>query len=803
MYNREEFYFELEPFFLQGLRRLKPSDFQLKGKFVSGGIFPELEETLVYREEDQSLGFISETPTEGRKVYSQKGNFSGAIDLSNAGLKGRGTLDYQATTIAAQDFLFTPEELKCSAENFNLEADQTGKIPQINGEDVRISWLPNKDSMYVHSKEKSFDVFTETEHQVDGMLIYTPDGVMGRGELNWSEGKMKSDLFDFGHFEVESKETDLQIKALETDALAFVTTNMTGTMDFAKQYGNFKANDKNAITEMPHNQYKTSLNEFEWNVGKQNLTFIAPPNKTGTFTSLDKKQDELTFEGSSASYDFTTSHLNIGGVPSILSADAEIFPHEGNVVVKPGGAMQGLESARIVANKNHEITKAKVNVIGKNHYTGEGYYQYNFGTVTQEVYFDSVIGQLVGKKGSKVAKTIAQAQVGEGTPFKMATGFEFEGELTLDASKADLNYKGYAKIDHPTLPTARSFFVNMDGQRDAMTIKLNKAKDKQELGIRTGFFLNKETTEQYTKFLMPLPQRKDHPLMEAADMLTYDAAKQVYTLADSAKFNNPSASGNIVQFDMTTGAIKGIGTIDACPNLEGPDMHVVGVLNGGLAQEEFSQEAFGKTDMTAEALAGLNFNLPEALMSIIMADLQSSSFEANTTYYSNDEVYQTALYEMVSDKNSLSQLLQPLKTAKSFQLPVKDNHFNFLVGELDMRWDNDFNSLITKGQNISLVSAGKLGYSKEVKGMLELKMPTNGEDQIYFMIASPSGSYYYFGYKKGVLQTYSDNDAYTTAIEGMKSKAKILKGKDNTSYELELTTAQVVEQFKRRATLND
>jgi len=71
-YNRDSFYFELEPFSLNGMDSLISTEVQLDGKLFSGGIFPDMAETITVQD-DGSLGFTTETEEGGRGCAKQPG----------------------------------------------------------------------------------------------------------------------------------------------------------------------------------------------------------------------------------------------------------------------------------------------------------------------------------------------------------------------------------------------------------------------------------------------------------------------------------------------------------------------------------------------------------------------------------------------------------------------------------------------------------------------------------------------------------------------------------------------------------
>ena len=245
-------------------------------------------------------------------------------------------------------------------------------------------------------------------------MVLPPGGLYGNGALDWKEATLTSDLLLFKAKGVSADTANLSIKALDTDAeLAFNTKNVKTTLDFENEIGTFESNNKkDANTEMPYNQYKTSLDKFSWNMKAQTIHFESSAGAGGSFLSTRRDQDSLNFTASKASYDLATNILNIEGVPFIQVADATIYPDEGQVTVQAQAKMDMLQNARILANRTnqyHTINKANVQIFSRKNYKASGYYEYNIAGKEQEIKFSDIV---VKKTKSKKYVTKASGYVG-------------------------------------------------------------------------------------------------------------------------------------------------------------------------------------------------------------------------------------------------------------------------------------------------------------------------------------------------------------------------------------------------------
>ncbi|MEM9528250.1 MAG: hypothetical protein AAGA31_16675, partial [Bacteroidota bacterium] len=569
-YHRDSFYFELEPFSLNGMDSLLSSEIELDGKLFSGGIFPDMEETLTIQE-DGSLGFITETDEGGQGAYGDLGRYEGEVKLSNQGLEGSGRLSYLEANIDSEDLMFQLDKTTGSAKSFSLEESTSdGRVvPQTRGAEVNIEYKPYADSLVVNSVENApFELFKAGEHSFDGGLVLTPEALKGNGTLGWAAADMSSKDMDFSLFGASADTASVSIKSLAgDDRLALRTTNVKADVDFETQVASFENNSTDLSTTLPYNQFKTSIDRFDWDMAGGNITFQAEIGKD-RFTSIHPDQDELTFTGTAATYDINTSMLNVEGVPFILSADAKIIPGDGKIQVEPGAKITELTDAKIVAdtiNEYHIINRATVQLLGRKEYRASGFYEYNVGPHEQEVEFQDIVGTRIGKgnRNKKATATRAAGEVTEGTEFFVDDKTRFYGSINLDAGSKTLLFEGYAKIDAEKLPSAQWFTVRSEGDKKNLTLRVEEPKDRDGLPLFTGFYLSKPNRVIYPSMVQSLDFRKDHPILNCNKLFTYDESRDVFLFGDSVRIFNPDTVvvGNLMEFDNGAGTITGSGTL--------------------------------------------------------------------------------------------------------------------------------------------------------------------------------------------------------------------------------------------------
>ena len=802
VYKRDSFFFELKPFSFNSLDKFTPIDVKFDGKLRSFDIFPDIKETLVLRDEDQSLGFVTETEAAGLPVYKNAGNYKGAIDLSNQGLSGKGTLSYLQAVINSEDLVFRPKNTTGSADKYNLEEKRntTPEIPQVRGFDVDVLWRPYKDSLYVTAEEAPFEMFKEGQHTLKGTTILTPDGLKGNGIFDWPKATMVSETFSFGAYSTTADTSDLKIRAFDAEDLALVTDNLNAVIDFDKQVGNFKANDEYLTTSLPYNQYETSFNEFDWDIKGEIITFKADEGEKGRFLSVHPDQDSLRFEGEAASYNLKTSTLNITGVDRMISADALIYPDGGLVDVEKGGKMTLLKNARIEAdtiNKYHVINRAEVEVLGRKEFRANGFYEYNIGGVEQEIRFDEIVGTRIGKgsRADKATATRATGEVSSEKDFLIDYKTLYRGTISLFSETPNLKFEGYARLKSNTLRRLHWFTVAFDGDKKDLKIKYDVPKNYQAEPLRTGLYLSKENNRVYTNIMAPLYFRKDRPIIDATGYLDYDRTRDAYVFGDSVKVLKDSYQGNKITYLDETGEVKAEGKFDIGGNLKYISMSAAGRATAEAPPLDTSSMVIPA--VTGDFMLAIDLLLPDELKKLLITDFQSSSFDAQPINYTDGKsFYQKAASELFSEKE-LGSIINGLNQG-IFDVPKKVNKYDLLFSKVPMKWDPDYQSFVSNEQKINLASVGGELLNKTITAYIEAKMPTKDDDRLYIYLKSPSDLYYFFGFKEGIMNIVSNNPAFNDYVIGMKEKERIRKMPDGETFEIQPVNAGTARSFVSR-----
>lgn len=803
VYKRDSFYFQADPFTFNNLGNFTGESLRFRGRLVSDSIFPTIEESIRLMP-DSSLGFVTQTPRNGLGTYVDRGRYTGEISLSHRGLEGKGLIQYLRASANSEDVVFRPEQMVGSARRFDITEDRKGPIfmPKVEGSNVLINWLPYRDSMYVTTQDKAFDFYPEKSHTLTGMLILTPDGLRGRGVFDWDKGYVESQLLSFGAHDVLSDTMNLKIRALGSSELAFDTRNINGKADFDDQFGKFRANSEELSTDMPYNRYQTSMNEFEWDMKEETITFKSDPGKMADFFCTDPTQDSLRFSGNTALYNLRTNLLQVGGVPRIFSADAFIYPDSGKVEVRSGGVITTLENARIVADtvsKYHVINRATVDIKGRRHYEGKGFYEYAVGQRQQEIAFDRIIGYPVGKGAftEKKPVTRAEAEIAEEKEFYMDTRTKFQGKVFLEGDEKELLFDGFAFLDAERLNRKGWFSVNSKVDRKDVLIRFDKPRTLEGEPVRTGFFINKSTSFIYPSVMTQLFLRKDRPLLEVTGMMRYDRAGDTYALGDSTKVIAGSRRGNILTFSNKTGNVFGEGKLTFGQGLDLVKVEAAGSMTTNFnVPDSLVYEGGKPPKVNVEAMLGLEMIIPDALMKVMLNDF-NKAFDGAYIDYLSDPFYERYLSEFIPDDAVCNEVVSVMRS-RALSLPESFKRFPFFMPKVALLWNPELQSFVSQGDRLPMASIKGDMMNRYLRGHLELRMPSSEDDRLYIYLKSGSDFFYFFGYRGGILSITSNNPEFMDAAAKLKAKELVLKMPEDKVYEIQFVGPETAELWLKR-----
>ncbi len=795
IYERDKFYFKIDPFTLDSIEGYNKDNIHFSGVLVSGGIIPDLNETLVVRQSDWSLGFEYKTPASGMPIYNGKATFKNVIDLSNKGLRADGTINYLSTTFSDAYVTLFPDEMEGHSKNMVMEQRKSPvEFPKVVGVENSLRWKVSKDKFHVEKDTSNF-VMYDGKAKLDGNLVITSKGLHGEGTTFIDKAMLESKDFVYNKDVFDADTADFSIFGANVSDRVFDGSGQKAHIDFLAKQGDFTSNGDMSEQNFPYNKYKCKADKTIWYMDKEELAFTTRKEILDNIKNIDPEQDwdkwESAFLSSSrfesymtgqdnlaffvpeAVYSYTRNKHVITGknIGVIRVADAAIFPSE-DVIIRDNAAMDTLRKAKITANVTNEYYKfydATVSIKGKRDYTADASYDYiNETKQPQKIYF-SDIGVVEGE-------TRAHGEILEPDNYNITRHFAYQGSVNVYAGIDSLEYVGAARINYECDTAPQWFKFKAFVNPEAAFIPINKDfKSINNMVLRTSIMYGNNTV--YPAFIAKRRGTADEALFDVNGYLYYNADSSRYEISSLEKLNEHNLPGNYMSIDESTCNIKGEGQFIFSKNLT----------------YTFNVNSFGTFDYNVETdtvtfntTMFINMPLPSAAYDYMAKTIPATSSEFVDE---NDESYHIALKQFL-DTAEYNKYMTNVSFGNYDKLPKMLIENKVVLTDLKFIYDRKSQTRgMVCGGPIGFVSFGKHRVSRYVSGFVRI-VKTKGAEAFEMLVEPDDKTWFYFMYKNGVLKTISSEEKYNSIIA--ESKEKPL---DNYSVVLEGTADK--NKFKK------
>lgn len=796
VYNRDKFYFKLDPFTIDSLDNFESKSLKFAGVFQSAGIFPEIRDTLGLMP-DYSLGFVRQSPPGGYPAYGGKAKFTNTIRLSNQGLHGDGQIDYITSTSVSKDFTFFPDSVNGIAQSYDVKEQMvSGKTeyPNVRASNVYIHWMPKRDYMQATNRDSAFNVF-KGQAFFKGTMTLAPKNLAGSGNLAFSNAEMDSKRMIFKHHVTTADTADFRLKALEMAGLAFSTNNVNAIVDFNKREGDFKANGSGSIVNFPVNQYICYMENFKWYMDKAEIDLNGAQQKKGAtdkidlegpeFISVLPKQDSLRFRAPKAKYDLKNYIIYAKQVKEVLVADARVVPDSGNVTIEKNAYVRPLHNAQIDANtvtKYHHLFNCYVEIFSRRSYKASGDYAYVDELKKEQViHFSQVAPDTSGQ-------TYAEGFIADTSKFYLSPAFDYIGKVILAANNQFLVFDGSTMLNHSCEIGKRRF--KFKGEVDPNQIYLpvtDKLEDDQGAPITAGIVSTVDSVHIYGAFLSPRKGRTDVSVVTADGYLFFDKASREYRISNKEKLIERSLPGNYISFNTKSCLVYGEGKMNL-----GSDLGQVMLLPVGNATHNTVNQS-----TSFDLVVALDFFMNDKAMNVLVDDINAATGLSATE--AARPTFQKALNEIVG-KEKADKFITQLNLYGSYRKFPDELKFTFFFSDIKLNWNQKTRSYISEGK-LGLASINKDQINKYIPGTMMLERKKSG-DVLTLYLELDNGKYYTFSYSNGIMLVYSSNEKFTTIIKELKDDDKVKEGeKGQKKYKFTLSSPndrnQLLKKLKR------
>lgn len=525
-----KFYYCLEPFSVNRLDNLNSEDIAFKGRLVSGGIFPDINEPLVVMK-DHSLGFdhtIGNGQGDSYPTYGGKGEYHQNIHLSNEGFYGTGQLDVETAEFMSQNFNFYLDSVVAEVQSFRMH-EQSGGVgfPKASCGPMDIKWDVTVPQLYATTKDEPICLYDSTYFR--GKTRLSDQGFGGDGVLTFGLTRFDSKYFDFDSRSFVADSSDFMLYDQDGTTRAFLAENYRSHVNLASKMVRYEYLDSESHLDFPLNQFLCSLNQAEWNMATNKIHLSGEASE---FVSLLPEHDSLSFLSTNADYNMNDYVIHAHGVKYIHVADAEIMPWNGNVEIQRNAAISPLEHATIVADtvlRKHEYKDAAVSIYSRHDYSALGFKDYiDSEGVATPLFFDVI--------GPVDSVTVAHAEVSDSLGFMLSPYFGFKGEITSTAPHPHDRYEGFFRLEQSCLEDTVWFAssTEIDPLEVSIPVDMDRVK-KERQGLFNGLCYEFGSKGGYhVNFMKPMNPETVVVTTQNGDM-SYDEEQKRYVVRDEKR----------------------------------------------------------------------------------------------------------------------------------------------------------------------------------------------------------------------------------------------------------------------------
>ncbi len=779
VYKRDNVFFRLIPFSIDSLDNATTDNIAFDGVFISTGIFPDFYDYLTVQP-DYSLGFNTKTPQDGYKIYNGKATYKGPINMSYEGLRADGELQYLNANVKARQMLMFPDSARAMVNTFNLSARKSPvEYPEVTAMNVNMLYLPHNDEMNLKNTDKPFDIYAGVA-MLKGNLTLTPDGLSGKGELDFFGGRMYSEAFDFNMIDFDAARSNLAILTADGQNTAITASNYNSNVNFEKRTAELRPMETGAKLDFNFNRYVAEGFEMDWDMAarkvemsntlKDKLDALAPmaPEDWITYdfkgyelTSTHPAQDGLKFYAGKIDYRIDRGVIEASDIKVILVADAAVFPDEGKAEILEWAEIKKLEHASVLANvttRLHRFYEAGIHIISRWNYYGTGMYDFVDETGNAQVLKFSSISV-----DRAFRSTIARSEVEKEQEFTISPRFGFFGNIDLKAEKPHFTYAGATRmfIDCPNY-NLNWFKFDAEINKDSIYIPIaNDLRNEANGRIVTSMMLAGDSVHVYPAVFDRQRHYSDLAMLSVTGgYLTWDHQMSQYQLTTAEKHRKASLPDNIITINPSTCVIDGNGDI---------------TLNGDMGQ--FKLSTFGRithdlkeNELNLDVVMGIDFFFLNQALGLVQAALNRSE---NTEPVNINRIKYSGLLQKRTTETTAQRLLDEYISDGSFRRFPPEMAHTFFFADLKMKWNQPSQTFYSTDR-LGIGNMDRFPLNKYVDGFLEIKKQRGGD--LFNLVLIPSGladegigvDWFYFTYNNSIMQTIASSNDFNNMIRSVK-----------------------------------
>jgi hypothetical protein len=793
VYNRDKFYFKLDPFSIDSLDNFRNEGMRFEGTFASAGIFPDFKEILGLQK-DYSLGFIRQTPPGGYPIYKGKAMFEQEIRLSNKGLRGGGDFKFSSSLSKVPDLVFFPDSANGYATTYDVKEADSPEFPVVHGDTVRLHFMPYEDLLEAYNTKSPFLAYKE-KVQFRGRYDLTFKDLKGNGTVDFEKATLVSTKILFVKRRIFSDTSNFRLKAFEEEGFTFSTVNVNAKIDFDQRIGEFITNGEGSYVKFDKCQYIAFMDRFKWYMDAEDIELGDTQKKLDTddsetgldlegpeFISVHPKQDSLRFFAPGAKYNLRKYIIRCMNVPFINVADARVFPKNGDVTVFKNAVMDTLRKSSILANtvtKFHNIRNTTVSVYGRRAYLASGEYQYlDENNKPYLILFKTI-------KPDTSGQTISEGEIPESENFNFNDYFSFAGKVYLQATQEFLTFDGGTRIVHNCNKIGKSYlrFTGEINPKEILIPIPKAALDMRGAAVGTGLFFNPDSNKVFASFLSLQGSRSSRDVIEAEGLLTYDKETQKYEISNKEKLEELSLPGNYVSLNTSNCLVNSEGRYNISNDLGQIKLTCVG--NAGY---NAVNDSIGFNLMMI-----FDFFFENSILKKMAKDFEIYQNSLNPTPFEGD-LFNHGIIELLGKERG-DRALSELNLYGNYKRFPDELEKSLVLSDVKMVFNDKLRAYVSDGP----VGVGNILKTEVFRyfggqSIVQIKKQRGG-DVLDIYLEADGNTWYYFTYSRGKMLAVSSNKEFNTELSELKSKNKKMKIERGPSYSFDGTTKKKATDF--------
>lgn len=782
VYDRSVF-FVVPPFKLDSLNDADPASLNFDGTFISSGMFPSFKEKL-HTMPDNSLGFEHNVPADGYQLYNSDAKLYGNITLDNRGLRSPGRIDFLATSVFSNDFVFYPDSVISKGSRAKISEKQFGSVvfPEASLPDYQMKWFPKKDQMKIRNTTVPFNFYDSTA-QLTGTLTISKKGVAAIGKLETRGTELRSREMTFNAKDFAARHGRFKVKSDDPNKPLIDGTDVRVKFNLEQNYADISPEIEGvAALDFPFAQFKTSIPKAHWDLTTQKITMSKNPDvpiENSFFYTTRKDLDSLSFYAEKAEYDLKTQELKVSGIPYIVVADAKITPENNEVLILENAKIGTLKNTTIVLdtlNGYHRLTEGVVDIISRKEFSGYATYQYvnflkdTFAIKMTDFHLEPIAQEESSRRSSRRKSVASMQTVGTGTVIEnekvvLGAGMFYKGDLTMYATRPALQLKGFVKLDIKKIKNYNTWIqYTQSGDETTVLIDFDNAVSEEGRRVDAGLHFASTDNSLYISFMND-KNEDDDDFFKPSGTLFYDTLSKEYKIEDREKSAGNKLSGKVFAYSDETSQVR----------FEGPINLMSGTKDFSLTSSALGQGNMETNEIKMNSLVMLNTTATADAFVAMAKDLQA--------------VIQTeGAEDGLGDRTELLYKIADFvgeKTAKDYEAKSQQGYVSLgtmaetskplTFANVNLKWSPKLKAFYSEG-SLGLSNISRNDINGSFEGFMEIKKNEDGGPVFNVFFKASPDSWYYLGYEDNRLLMYSSNNAFNTIVSKKSNSGKAKVG---------------------------